>query len=504
MKKILTIIVLSFIAAISCNKNNNSTGSVGKAGEITVNPLGLTPLSAVYTRDSVNTADVTVTVKGIDEEPDIIYTYPAGYGTEFPIHGMFPETQNTIIVDDGGHIITENVSIGTLSYEGTTIQKKYDVAVNNLPPEEKYPNNPNLYFMYNNNPLFVAAVSENGYVRYFQNNYRASKLVIENKKMVFYDGADGMGKNVDLLGNTLVEFPIKLHHDVIKVNDKYLYLSGSDYGVEDTLVETDLSGKNPRELSFARLIQNSLDLQTYPNDEQIFKQIAFSEDINNIYTENGQQKAIDWFHGNSIVYDSATGILYVSSRQRGVLAINYSEWKLIWWMADDSLKTKESSIPYQIYFKDLESLKPYRVNGDAVNDGPKNQHALFLHKDGRLEMFDNQGDENSNPNGSRYVEYRITGTHGNYTAQKTAEYRDINNSYSRIRSDVDFTGDNYQNLLILYAFSYARLFEVEINSGKELFNFSSQDFKPYRVDKMPLYYDDGRVYSEDCNLKNLN
>lgn len=505
MKKLLFIILLiTSLFTLSCNHNkgSSSTNPIGKVGEIIVDPYKVTPLSAVYRTETVNAAPITVTVKGLYGEPDIIHTYPAGYGTEFEIHGMFPESMNTIEVNDGGRIITKNVSVGTLP---NGIQKKYDVEINNL-PEEKYKNNPELYFLINANLPFQIAISKNGYVRYLQSDYKASKLIIENKRMVLYPTYSGI--HTDLLGKELIKYPTGTHHDTIKVNDNYLYLSHSTWGYEDKFVEMSALGKKIREESFGKLIQNALDLSTYPNDEAVFKQIAFGEDVNNIYVDSsGQQKVIDWFHGNSLVYDSSQDILYVSSRSHAVIAIDYSEWKLIWWMANDSLKTitgigPNAGIPYQKYFKDLKSLEPYRVKGAGIDDGPKNQHALFLLANGNLGMFDNQGDENTNPNGSRYVEYKITGTHGNYTAEKVYEY--MNTSlYSRIMSDVDFTGENYQNLLLVYAYPTARILEVEKNSKRELFKLSLP-FATYRVDKMPLYYDEGRVYSEDCNLKNPN
>ncbi|PTY41214.1 aryl-sulfate sulfotransferase, partial [Brachyspira hampsonii] len=433
-------------------------------------------------------------------EPDIVHTYPAGYGREFEIHGMFAESQNTIEVNDGGRIITKNVSVGTLSYNGVTIQKRYDVAINNL-PEEKYQNNPELYFIINTSLTPQIAVSENGYVRYLQSDYKASKLVIENKKMALYPTYSG--KNTDLLGRVALNYTTGTHHDTIKVNNNYIYLSFSTWGSEDRLVEINSSGAKLRELSFGKLIQNSLDLQTYPQDDAVFKQIAFGEDVNNIYIVSGQKKYIDWFHANSLVYDSSTDILYVSSRTRGVLAIDYSQWKLIWWMADETLATEfPLYIPFNVHFKDLASLDDYRVKGAGMDDGPKNQHALFFLANGNLGMFDNQGDEDTNPNGSRYVEYKITGTHGNYTATKVYEYRDTS-LYSRIMSDVDFTGENYQNLLLTYAYPTARILEVEKSSKNVLFRLDLP-FMTYRADKMPLYYDEGRVYSEDCNLKNPN
>ncbi|WIH83331.1 aryl-sulfate sulfotransferase [Brachyspira pilosicoli] len=494
MKKILFIILLiTSLFVLSCNNNSTNLSSLPLG--ITVDPHNVTPLSAVYIRSFVNESPVTVKVKGLYGEPDVIHTYPAGYGTEFEIHGMFPESDNVIEVNDGGRIITKNVTVGSLSYNGINIQKKYDVSINNL-PEKKYPNNPELYFIVNDNLLFQMAISEKGYLRYLQINYASSKLVIENKKIIFHSSR--ILKNTDLLGKELIIYPTNPHHDNIKINDNHIYLSGSTWGVEDRLVEMNSLGIKLKELSFGKLIQNSLDLNKYSGDEAIFKQMVFGEDVNNIYVENGQQKPIDWCHANSLVYDLSEDILYVSSRQKGVLAIEYSDWKLIWWMADDTLATRD--LPYN--FKDLQSLDKYRVKGDAINNGPKNQHALFLLANGNLGMFDNQGDEDTNPAGSRYIEYKITGTHGNYTAKKVYEYKE-SSLYSRIMSDIDFTGENYQNLLICYAFPTARILEVEKNTQKVLFRLDLP-FMTYRADKMPLYYDEGRVYSEDCNLKNAN
>ena len=112
MKKVVFIILLIIsLFVLSCNSNSSS---VGKVGEIVVDPYGITPLSAVYTTETVNATPITVTVKGLYGEPDIIHTYPVGYGTEFEIHGMFSESDNVIEVNDGGRIIIKNVSIGAL------------------------------------------------------------------------------------------------------------------------------------------------------------------------------------------------------------------------------------------------------------------------------------------------------------------------------------------------------------------------------------------------------
>ena len=510
MKKLLFIILLiTSILSLSCNRNKILSPSyIGKVGEITVNPYGVTPLSAVYTTESVNGIPITVTVKGLYGEPDIIHTYPAGYGTEFEIHGMFPESMNTIEVNDGERIITKNVSIGALSVNGEVLPSKFAVEINNL-PEEKYPNNPDLYFIGNSSgAIGTYGISRNGFIRYAMLNTYHSRVAKENNNIIVYPEHNNDLKY--LSGKFYVKVEINQHHDTIKVGNNYIYLANSKWGIEDRLIEINKNGTLIRDLNFGTLIKYIVKANgNQQNEVDILNKIVFDE--NNVHqNSSGQQIATDWCHANSLVYDSSTDILYVSSRNRGVLAIDYSEWKLIWWMADKTLQTRVDInsntpvgfIPYDVHFKDLPSLEPYRVKGAGMDDGPKNQHALFLLANGNLGMFDNQGDEDTNPNGSRYVEYKITGTYGNYTAQKVYEYRD-SSLYSRITSDVDFTGENYQNILITYGYPNGRILEIEKNSRKILFKLVVPYFL-YRSDKMPLYYDEGRIYSEDCNLKNPN
>lgn len=499
LKLLLTFLLLLFL---SCSHNKNNFSPINEAGKIIINPYGSTPLSAVYRTSSVNTLPITVIVKGQYGEPDIIHTYPAGYGTEFEIHGMFPETLNTIIVNDGTKIIEKNEFISPLNYLGVQISKKFNVEINNL-ENEKYDSNPDLYFiMYTT----LLGISRNGYVRYCLYNYEniSEKIVVENNKLMIYRTYD----ICNLLGKSYIK-DMDAHHDHVKKGNNYLYLSHSKWGNEDAITEIDSYGNIVRELNFGTLIKNIVLPNNNNAEIEILNKIVFDE--NNIHINSSGQKVMsDWFHANSLVYDSSTDILYVSSRNRGVLAIDYSEWKLIWWMADKDLNTvvdiDKTSINSSgiIPFKYLSSLEPYRVKGDGINNGPKNQHALFLLANGNIAMFDNQGDEELNPAGSRYIEYNITKFGNTYNASAVYEYRDPN-YYSRIVSDVDYTGDNYKNILICYGM-ISTILEIEKTTKKELFKLATDKSFPviYRADKMPLYYDLGRVYSEDANLKNRN
>lgn len=504
MKKILTIIILLFTAIISCNKNNNTTGSTGAVGEITINPRKFTPLSAVYTRDSVNTSPVKVTVKGQHGEEDLVHTYPAGYGTEFPIHGMYQNINNTIIVDDGGVIkeTTHNPGMITMS-KGHALKDQYvPIQGYDASVKENYPNNPDMFFVgvlaSQTDPTAwegMIAISKKGYVRYVNTaiNY-ISRFAVDNNKFVLYnmEGNEGI---YDFLGKRLFTTKNHMHHELVKKGNNYIYLANSDWGWEDRLIEMDANGTIVKDLYFGDLLRKAVG----SGNEGELDTVVY--DRNNPY--NGSQKT-DWFHANSCIYDSSSDTLYVSSRHLGVLAINYTSWELIWWMADDTLSTTQGTaygeMPGNTFLKDVPSLKQYRVGGDAITDGPKNQHGLLLLANGNLAMFDNQGDAMTSTTGSRYVEYQITkDSSGSWTAKKADEYRDAS-LYSKIVSDVDFTGDNKENLLITYGAWQARILEMTKQNKTLLFRLDLP-FLSYRTEKMPLYYESGRNYPEDSNLK---
>ena len=459
-------------------------------------------------------------VKGQYGEEDLIKEYYPYYGSEFEIHGMYPETTNTIIISDGENEIIKEHHIGKITINNTDIKLKYDIKTNNIIIDDKYKNNPELLFVSileeNNNKssnntvgigdswefVGVIAISHNGYVRYINNKHTyISKLDTINNKIVLYENIEGGDKDSsisDLLGNTIVKYQSFSHHDTIKKGENYLYLSSSQFGHEDRLIEIDKNGNIINDKNFATLIYNAV--KNDSNSIDVLKKIVFNEKINNVYITNNENKQLDWFHANSIVYDSNTDILYVSGRTQGVLAIDYSNWKLIWYLADNSFISKSGSSPNNLYLKDIEALSPYRVKGDGLINGPKNQHSLFILPNGNIGMFDNQGDETVSTNGSRYIEYKISGSFGNYTAETIYEYKD-NSLYSQIMSDVDYSGEQYQNLLLCYSYPKATILEVNKESKEVVFRLDLP-FSTYRIDKMPLYYDENRIYTEESNLKN--
>ena len=483
-----------FFLSVFIIKNESFTDTM------VMNPNKTTPLSAVYKLVQTNSADIAVTIKGKTPEMDIKHTFLAGTIKDIPIHGLYPNWTNTVILRVSNKEITNYLITKAMEL------KTGKVSVDLLPTPD--PENQDLYFVnhirYNlpeDDRNFLIAYDRKGDIRYLNYNHKLHYLFQTNQQILMKNN-NGI---FDLLNNRLVNYKgtydLQTHHDSLFLNNnKHLVLADSKWGIEDRIIELDDKGEILKDLSFGSLFR---DIITSPQEIKIMNEIIFDE--SNIYSKNGKRKGIDWAHANSLVYDEEQDIMYFSLRQQGVIAVDYSEWKLIWWMADNTLDTIHDGVPNRgMNFFDLKSLEPYRVKGDAVRNGPKNQHALLLLKNGNLAMFDNVGDAEKSDKGSRYIEYRISGYPNSWQARAVREYKD-DSLYSQITSDIDLVGDNHENLLITWGIpEHIR----EINQqNRIIFDLSvKQNNFLYRADKKPFYPYQNRIkkYSLDANAKNKN
>ncbi len=449
------------------------------------------PLVRHYTISKLNSDEVTIRVKGKTSDMDIAHTFPKGYGTKFPILGLYPNYKNTVEITDGEHTIITNITTDKLNYnyEGTTVH------VDLLP--EADPFNQDLYWLSTGDETYVlVAFDRLGDLRYFF-QYRKHRYfgfrVFEENGIIYVRN----NNNIFTLDGEIVsevQTDTVYHHDGIPLhNGNHVYLVNSEWGKEDRVIEETASGKVVKDVKFGSLFR---DIVKDKDELEILNRIIYDDE--NIFQKNGKDTQSDWAHANSLVYDKSSGIMYFSLRNQGVLAVDYKKWKLLWWMADNTLATKSHVSDGTYNFTDIKSLDKYRVQGDGASDGPKNQHALFLHKNGNLGMLDNNGDENRNPLGSRYVEYKISGRVGSWKATKEREYRDPR-LYSRLRSDADFTGEGH---LLLCWSAIRRIREVDLDSNEVLFDIEMVD-RFYRMDKMPIYpyQDKSKKYAMDYNEK---
>ncbi len=162
----------------------------------------------------------------------------------------------------------------------------------------------------------------------------------------------------------------------------------------------------------------------------------------------------DWFHTNSAIYDASDDSLIVSSREHGVMKIDYDTGAIRWILGDP---TK--------YWWQFPSL---RAKALTLNPGglyPTGQHALSITHDGLLLLFNAGNPSQAQPTGAPRGEsrtysavsaYRIDGT--NMTANEVWHF-----DYGQLLH-TDHCSSAYeagQSILISYArindFLHARL-----------------------------------------------
>ncbi len=471
--------------------------SVSYAQNITIklNPNGITPLSAVAMLSHTNREDVTIIVKGKEEAESIAVVYPAGYGTQLPIHGLYENHNNTIIISYNGNrsynIVTEKVDFKTKplpTKSGEREDRSFSVEttlnVDKLPPSNIF--NQDLFFTSFPNSFYVIGLDRKGDLRYVYDNPDELMVMMrmehdDDRVYMLYVSENKYYVKRDLLGNEVFKKRHDSHHESVPYRDgKEILLGNSRWGWEDVVFELDANKNMTKCLHFGDVLRKAVD----PSELHLIDKIAY--DYQNIYTNENKPTRIDWAHANSLVYDEKTDIVYLSLRHLGVLAVKYDTWTLEWFLADDSLKTspgvKYTQKPDEsLYLVDVPSLQKYRLK-TTLN--PRGQHALFLKGDNLL-LFDNRSaGEKGDGSFSRIIEYNINKR--NMTARVVRTYQ--SDLYSRYVGDIDLSGDNHENWLIFYGNSNPRRFVEVAPNNTVLFELDIKvNTLSFRVDKYPLY-----------------
>lgn len=464
-------------------------------GSFRPDPQGLTPLSALFTTRSTNSAPITVRVRGKIAALDIAHTYPAGFGTEFPIHGMYAGMSNIVQVEQGGKVRNFRVFTKALPQKAN-IQTK--VLMDQL--EAPDPFNQDLFFVNVISQRSLMAFDRAGDIRYVLNKdiYYYVHTLLEGGNIIVHNTEKaGDYVKMTLLGREVQRIKgARFHHDSARRGQNYLIPSMSRWGWEDTVTEVNPEGR----IVAVRYLGEALRRAASPADEPLLKKMIF--DNLNIARRAGTNTRADWAHINGLAYDAATDTLILSTRHQGLMALRWSSWELLWWLSDSTLMVERgygyAKLPEDAkLILDIPSLQKYRLS-IAKGQGPKNQHAPVLRANGNIVVFDNSGDIRKSVAGSHVREYKIS----KGKAELVRSFLHPKKHYSRLSSDVDLVGQNHENWLILYAEAYPNHLSVVAPDGTILYDLSfitKQLF--YRADKMPLYpyRDAGRRYSVDQN-----
>jgi len=421
MKKALLLIGCCFVLSVMCGKEGVDPLITFDFKEPTVvlNPTGVAPLCAVATYTSDAQGKTKIIVKGRHgPNSDIEHTFN-DYGLihRVIIAGLYIDYDNTVVlstVDSRGNVITDttiHIQTGPLS-DGLPASIDVNVAQN-----DTMGNGLNLVSNHVNvpsKPLFIDRYGDirwvldyTGHSELGSMKYDCGITRLRNGNFFFGDKASNKIYEVDMLGNILNRWELSgyaFHHNVQEKPDGNLLLTASSSesmhldgtaATNDFVIELDRAAGN---------IARAWDLK-----------VSLDE-----YRKALSTNAVDWFHGNAVIYDSSDNTIIVSGRVQGVVKLTYDN-KVKWILGPHKgWGTNRSNEDLNRYL-----LTPLDAGGNAIIDtnvviGNADhpdfewnwyQHSPRIMPNGHLLLFDNGSVRNyyfENPvHYSRAVEYAI-------------------------------------------------------------------------------------------------
>ncbi len=347
--------------------------------DVIVNPYEISPLTALIIFKTETSVSPKVTIEGDDKLSTYEYTFDEGTEHYLPIYGLYPDRDNTIVVE----------------YED--VKKEFTITTEALPDDFILPTSVDatkdeltndLYFFTPSSNGYTCAYDVNGDVRWYLttnaiweiNRLDNGHMLVSTERLVnspyYMTGLYEM----DMLGKIYKEYslPGGYHHDYFEMPNGNLLVASDDFTsgdgtVEDYIVELDRDTGE---------VVKTFDLK----------------DILNM--EDGKSEnwiEYDWFHNNSVWYDEESNSITLSGRhQDAVINIDYDSGDLNWIIGDPTNWSEE----YQKYF--------FTPVGDDF-EWQWSQHAAMITPEGYVFIFDN----------------------GNNKSKKEDEYVPAEDSYSR-------------------------------------------------------------------------
>ena len=384
--------------------------------DVIVNPYDISPLTALIIFKTETSVSPKVTIEGDDELSTYEYTFDEGTEHYLPIYGLYPDRDNTVVVEYGD--VRQEFTI-------TTEALPDDFILPTSVDADKDELSNDLYFFTPSSGGYTCAYDVNGDVRWYLtinsiwevNRLDNGHLMLSTERLVnspyYMTGLYEM----DMLGKIYKEYslPGGYHHDYYEMPNGNLLVASDDFTsgdgtVEDYIVELD------RETG------------------EVVKTFDLKDILN---MEDGKSEnwiEYDWFHNNSVWYDEETNSITLSGRhQDAVININYDSGELNWIIGDPTNWSEE----YQKYF--------FTPVGDDF-EWQWSQHAAMITPEGYVFIFDNGNNKSKNEDEyvpaedsySRGVMYKIDTD--KMTIEQVFEYGKERGSefYSPYISDVDY------------------------------------------------------------------
>ena len=384
--------------------------------DVIVNPYDISPLTALIIFKTETSVSPKVTIEGDDKLSTYEYTFDEGTEHYLPIYGLYPDRDNTVVVEYGD------------------VKKEFTITTEALPDDFILPTSVDadkdelsndLYFFTPSSGGYTCAYDVNGDVRWYLtinsiwevNRLDNGHMMLSTERLVnspyYMTGLYEM----DMLGKIYKEYslPGGYHHDYYEMPNGNLLVASDNFTsgdgtVEDYIVELD------RETG------------------EVVKTFDLKDILN---MEDGKSEnwiEYDWFHNNSVWYDEETNSITLSGRhQDAVINIDYDSGDLNWIIGDPTNWSEE----YQKYF--------FTPVGDDF-EWQWSQHAAMITPEGYVFIFDNGNNKSKNEDEyvpaedsySRGVMYKIDTD--KMTIEQVFEYGKERGSefYSPYISDVDY------------------------------------------------------------------
>ena len=463
--------------------------------KVVLDPYDISPLTALIIFETKDLTTPTIKVVGKDEDTTITNTFKPGKIHYLPVYGLYPDSDNEVILTVNGESKTIHIKTGALP-EDFVLPTKVEANKEELSND--------MYFVTPSSKGYTAAYDANGDVRwYLTENFvwdiqrlRNGHIMLSSNRLInnpYY--MTGLVE-IDLLGKIYYEYnlPGGYHHDVYEMPDGDLLVASNNFEngtVEDYIVEIDRETGN---------IIKTIDLsKILPVDQGV------NEDY---YTE------YDWFHNNSVWYDEKTNSITLSGRhQDAIVNIDYSTEEINWIIGDPTNWNEDMK---KYFFVPKKDGFTWQYAQHAAMILPSGNVFVFDNGNNKSKTSDNKVDANNNY--SRGVIFNINTN--KKTIEEVWEYgKELGSSfYSPYISDVDYIKENHYLISSggnsqyegkvnnepagLTKFDTLKSTTVELLNDKQIFKLELPT-NTYRAEKLSLYANDTYSINKGVNLGTL-
>lgn len=427
-----------------------------------LNPNGLTPLAGILSVSSSEPVSVKYTVKGQDGEDYISRNTLLATDYKLNLFGLYPNTKNTInviITNAEGSMASRDIYVTTAELP-EEFPPASDITVNKLDTANAQTRFV-LFYPYKTvgglpfksptgNMAYPIVLDRHGKVRW----YMTTPYVLDMKPMpnghflLYYYGY--IFREVDLMGNIYKEInpPVICHHDFQLLPNGNILYTGTDLSVnntiEDKIYEINYqTGATVKTINLYDILDPSRQQQPFINSD-------------------------DWFHNNSLAYDSTDNSIIVTGRDQSTICkIDYASNRIKWIISSpDYWKAPWSNYLLQPAGSDFE----YTWGQHCVVLNPQDHNKLIVFDNGNERSYSNPFSPANSY--SRLVEFSIDPS-AKTVSQSFAFGKQMGSeNYSPALGSVDYIK---QNLFICFPLIVKDANGIAANTGTPSIRFMETD-----------------------------